>query len=320
MPKEITHFALASELGRSLSGDSLFYGPVKKFPNLFLLGAVTPDVPFYYLTGRYRKRVQDLSSPFHRTNGRALLPVLEFLNRDQSPPALALAAGVICHILSDTHFHPLVYYYAGMDGVHKGATGRHRTFETALDQHFWFLFRGETSLNQVVQNLEMSKGGLCRILAGLFRPGSPLPKTAPMKALTQHRIMQFLFRARGIRKGLAWLNRAGRPLPEKISGLAYPFDHPRSLPFFTSSLFYKNPCTLEPVHTDLSIMIGQTLESAQRVMNIVSRALAAGRGETALTHPDLPLIRPALPVDDFEGWHQKQDIRPLVYQGIYSPF
>ncbi len=320
MPKEITHFALASALGRSLSGDTLFYGPVKKFPNLFLLGAVTPDIPFYYLAGRNRKRVQELSSPFHRTNEEALLPVLEFLNRDPSPPALALAAGVISHILADTHFHPLVHYYAGMDGVHRGATGRHRTFETALDIHFWYMFRGETCLNRVIRNTEVSPAELRRLLAGLFNPCSPLAAAAPMKALNQHRRIQYLFRAPGIRIGVAGLTRMGRPLPEKISGLAYPFARPVCLPFFARGIFYKDPCTRESVSTDISTMISQSVESSLRVLDMVAQAMAAGRVETVLGHPGLPGIRPALPLKGFEVWHRKQDIRPLVYQGLFSPF
>jgi len=320
MPKEITHFALAGELGRSLSGNALFYGPVKKFPNLFLLGAVAPDIPFYYLAGQSREGVQELSTPFHRSHAKVLLPVLKFIQKDDSPPALALAAGVICHILSDTHFHPLVYYYSGMDGVHRGATGRHRTFETAMDLHFWFLFRGETCLNRVVKSLGVSKGELGRMLAGLFRPGLPLPENAPMKALNQHRRIQSLFRAQRVRKGLAWLSRKGRPLPEKISGLAYPFGRPVSLPFFRGGIFYHDPCTLESVSTDLETMVNLTIDSGRRVLDIISQALAADRVETALTHPGLPRIRPALPPDSFEAWHGKQDIRPLVYQGISSPF
>lgn len=320
MPKEITHFALAATLERSLPRTSLFSGPVRKFFNLFLLGAIAPDIPFYYLAGPSRKRVQELSVPFHRAHERALMPVLAFLEKDMSPPALALAAGVISHLLSDTHFHPLVHYYAGMDGVHRGATGRHRTFETALDIHFWYMFRGETCLNRVVKNSEVSRAELCRLLAGLFNPCSPLAETAPMKALNQHRRIQYLFRAPGIRTGVAGLTRMGRPLPEKISGLAYPFARPVCLPFFARGLFYKDPCTQESVSTDISTMISQSVESSLRVLDMVAQAMAAGRVEVVLGHPGLPGIRPALPVKGFEVWHRKQDIRPLVYQGLFSPF
>jgi len=91
MPKEITHFALAGQLARALSVNSPFYGPVNKYPNLFLLGAVTPDIPFYYLAGPDRELVQNLSEPFHRRH--ALAPVLEFLEQDSSSPSLALPAG-----------------------------------------------------------------------------------------------------------------------------------------------------------------------------------------------------------------------------------
>jgi len=318
MPKEITHFALAGQLARALSVNSPFYGPVNKYPNLFLLGAVTPDIPFYYLAGPDRELVQNLSEPFHRRH--ALAPVLEFLEQDSSSPSLALAAGVVCHIMSDTQFHPLVYYYAGMDEVHKGATGRHRTFETAMDLHFWSLFRGKTSLPRVVKQLEISTTELSRMLAVLFRVRFLLPFTAPMKALALHRSIQFLFRASWIRNGLAWLNRINRPLPEKISGLAYPFDHPVSLTFFNGPVFYQDPCTRKSVYTDIPTLIIRTMESGCRVLDIVAQAMEEGHPETAGSHSDLPLIRPSLDPDRFEIWHGQQDIRPLVYQGVSWPF
>lgn len=46
MPKEITHFALAGCLSRELTEEGLFKGPVHRYPRLFLLGAVAPDIPF----------------------------------------------------------------------------------------------------------------------------------------------------------------------------------------------------------------------------------------------------------------------------------
>ena len=113
-----------------------------KYPALFVLGGVTPDINFYCMAGPGAKQIQALSAPFHRPDRKALTPVLEFLDRrlangKKDLPALALAAGAICHIMADTVFHPLVYYFAGMDGVHPGATVRHRQFETAMDLYFW---------------------------------------------------------------------------------------------------------------------------------------------------------------------------------------
>ena len=139
MPKEITHFALARQLRYRLPQGSPFYEPVRTFPLLFRLGAIAPDIPFFYLAGPHKRKVQAISRHYHRTDGEALRPLLQFLDTHKSPKALALAAGVVCHLVTDTVFHPMVFYFAGMDGVHPGATGRHRQFETAMDLHFHHL-------------------------------------------------------------------------------------------------------------------------------------------------------------------------------------
>ncbi len=102
------------------------------------------------------------------------MPVLTFLEPIQSPDvdarALSLGAGIICHILADTVFHPLVYYHSGMSRVHPGATARHRRFETALDLYFLHLagpgFR--TCLGRILSQTEVTQENLLRHLGRLF--------------------------------------------------------------------------------------------------------------------------------------------------------
>lgn len=115
MPKEIAHFTMARMTRKALGKrQSPFSEAAARFPALFDLGAVTPDINFYCMAGPGAEEIRALSAPFHRTDRRALLPVLEFLDRrlaqgKHDAPALALAAGLICHIMADTIFHPLVY-------------------------------------------------------------------------------------------------------------------------------------------------------------------------------------------------------------------
>ena len=176
MPKEIAHFALARKTADALPKGLIFSNAVDRFFNLFVLGAVAPDIYFYYLAGPDKDRIQGLSKPFHRSDKKALLPVLSFLeNREgqtgEDLPALALAAGVICHIMSDTRFHPLVYYYAGMDRIHKGATARHRQFETALDIWFWHQDPWEHRVRRLVSSVETGRAELIRLLSCLSSAG-----------------------------------------------------------------------------------------------------------------------------------------------------
>ncbi len=173
MPKEITHWTLAAALAEALPENSLFYRPIHLFPNLFFLGAIAPDIPFYYLAGPHMKSARKLGAFLHKGDAHALMPVLAFLDQDQDPAARAFAAGVVCHILADTMFHPLVYYFSGKEGIHAGATARHRQFETALDIHLYCRSHPRESLARVVRQLEVSKKRRNHFLGSLFQVGSP---------------------------------------------------------------------------------------------------------------------------------------------------
>ena len=313
MPKEMTHFALARFLARAVPETSAFYSPVQRFPYLFCLGAVTPDIPFFTQAGPGADKIQALSLPFHGSDSRALGPVLGFLDRHQSERALALAAGVICHIFSDTRFHPLVYYYTGMDLIHAGATAKHRQFETAMDLYFQYLCPGDTSLGQVVKNIEISRTHLNKFLMDLFQAELGLEKGVN-RSLTWFITFQSLFRSPAIRTSMAWFSRMGWPLPEKITGLVYPSDKPVCLPFFDREIRFQDPCTGERVNTRIEEMISQVVQSSLQILDLASIAMDSKRPVThILKHPDLPLIRPDLPVKVFDIWREAPDLLPLLY-------
>ncbi len=323
MPKEIAHFALAEEVGLNLPQDSLFFDPIQKFPFVFLLGAVTPDTPFCYLAGPKKKRIQALSRPFHQAGPEALMPVLEFLDSDRRPEALALAAGATCHIMSDTAFHPLVYYYAGMDNIHNGATARHRYFETAMDIHFRHLFHGKTNLFKILRRTEISGTKLNGLLKDLFGV-KRLNKTILTYTLGWHVLLQYLFSAQIPRLIASQRANTPSPLPPPVAGLVYPFNKPCNLSFFSNILHYKHPCTQAMVSTTLSFLIRQTVTSTLAVLKAIEQAMIQNHGDRqnqktetlVFKDPELPDISPDLPAESFTTWHQQHDIRPLLYQGL----
>lgn len=196
----MTHWYLADRVKCLLPQDSIFFEPVQTCENLFFLGAVAPDIPFYYLLGPRSARVQAAAEPFHRPDARALMPVLTFLEPIQSPDvdarALSLGAGIICHILADTVFHPLVYYHSGMSRVHPGATARHRRFETALDLYFLHLagpgFR--TCLGRILSQTEVTQENLLRHLGRLFSLEKPGDSACLGYAVRSHVFYQPCFK------------------------------------------------------------------------------------------------------------------------------
>jgi len=321
MPKEITHWTLAATVAKNLPGDSLFYEPVRFFPNLFLLGAITPDVPFYYLAGPKTAAVQGLSAPFHGTDERALLPVLCLLDKypDHPPEVLAFAAGVISHLLADTLFHPMVYYFSGMDGVHPGATARHRQFETAMDLYFSHLSQGRSpvSLARVIQHLEVSKHQGCRFMAELFQTGNGLEKNCLGRALYSHMTLQRLFRSRLAYKSLAFLNQKTSWIPDKVVGLIYPVNGPVNLCFFSHPIEYRDPCTGEAFFTGIQEMRAKTGEMGKKLLGLISTELIRGGSALGVMKaPDLPQIRPGFDRESVVSWRGKQNLVSDLYEGF----
>jgi len=321
MPKEITHWALAEALVKELPKDSLFYKPIQAFPNLFFLGAITPDIPFYYLKGPKLALIQDKSTPFHCTDARSLMPVLEFLdkNPDRDPAVLAFAAGVVCHILADTIFHPLVYYFSGMAGLHPGAIARHHQFETAMDLHFWYLSddRSRASLAKIVRNLEISKTRRNQFMADLFLLGNRTEMTCLTNALYFHMGLNCLFRSSIIWRVFDFLNRKTPWVPDRVVGLIYPCKEPVDLPFFRQKFIYRDPCTGARSSTGIQKMIQETSTAGKKVLDLLSSSMSRGRRATKiLDDPDLPMIRPVLPKDTFYFWREINELEQQLYKGL----
>lgn len=317
MPKEITHWTLAALLAKELPIDSLFYEPIQAFPNLFFLGAIAPDIPFYHLAGPKTSFIQTLGAPLHGYDARSLVPVLALMDQNpaREPSALAFAAGVICHVLADTSFHPLVYYFSGKEGIHAGATARHRQFETALDLHLSFLYRPEVSLARVVRNLEVPRKRVTGFLASLFQ--SPREQAGLGAALKFHLILQALFRSSRMYRVFGFLNRKTPWVPDKVTGLIYPCRVSGSLPFFSQKLHYQDPITGALFSTRIQNLMEETILAGKIVLTILSTALVQGGPATGiLDDPDLPRIRPDLPQEGFFFWHGKTHLEPDLYRGI----
>lgn len=317
MPKEITHFALASRLRHRMKSGSLFYEPVRDFPCLFRLGAVAPDIPFFYLAGPHRRAVQALSPYYHRTDSSALKPLLRFLETHGSPAAKALAAGVACHLISDTVFHPMVLYFAGTQGVHSGATGRHRRFETAMDLHFHYLSGQDPYLYRLVRSVEIPRPELNGLLAGLFS-GGRVPPRVMGRSLDWFRGIQFLFRNSLVRQAAALCERSSRPLPAAVSGVIYPRSRPLALPFFSGRLRYRHPCTGTEVDTSLSALVKKTVDSTLCLLDHISARLAGGGRVSRIRagSPGLPRVQPDLPPEAVRFWQGDPALGPILYQGL----
>ncbi|MCA1792490.1 MAG: zinc dependent phospholipase C family protein [Desulfobacteraceae bacterium] len=295
MPKEISHWYLADLVKEGLPVDSVFYKPVHTHENLFFFGAVAPDIPFYYLLGPKKTRIQTVAHSFHQTDVRALMPVFAFFDRmpvsNPHAAALSLGAGIICHILSDTAFHP------------------------ALDLHFQYLAGAETrtSLGRILAGIEISNLRLLDLLGDLFNLPASRDRTCLEYAIRSHAFYQTMFRYSWLYRILHRINRNRHRLPDLALSLIYPVNQGMDLPFFHQTFQYQDPVTGRPCSAGIPDLNRQVKTSALSLLAMVSDRLARQRPTGSLAgHPNLPLVRPGIKSCRF--WRRQGDLLTDLYQ------
>ena len=320
MPKEISHWYLADLVKKNLPEESVFKEPVITHETLFFLGAVTPEIPFYYLLGPKASRILAAAEPFHRPDAGALTPVLSFFDRMggvvADPGALSLGAGIICHILADTAFHPLVYYYSGQSRVHAGAMARHREFETALD--LYLLHQAgpgaRISLTRTLAETEVTRHRVMGYLADLFNLHEPGDRTCLGYAVRSHAFYQALFQNPSVYRFLKRLNKRPRRALDLALSLIYPAGQNGDLPFFRRQFNYRDPATGRHCRAGIGDLTLQTVTSTLSLLAGLSEQMLEYRPVTSLTTgAGLPLIRPGIASCRF--WRQQTSLLPDLYAG-----
>jgi hypothetical protein len=318
MPKEISHWYLADQVKSALPAESVFKEPVQTYENLFFLGAVAPDIPFYYLVGPKASRILAAAEPFHRPDAGALTPVLSFFDRmggaNADPGALSLGAGIISHIQADTAFHPLVYYYSGQSRVHPGAMARHREFETALDLYLLHQTGpgARISLTRTLAETEVARHRLMGYLAGLFNLNEPGDRTCLGYAVRSHACYQALFQNPSLYRFLKRLNKRPRRALDLALSLVYPPGQNGDLPFFRRQFHYQDPVTGRLCRAGIKDLTRQTVTSALSLLAGLSDQMLAHRPAISLpAGAGLPLIRPGIASCRF--WRQKNSLLTDLY-------
>lgn len=146
MPKEITHWLIASEVSSGLR-ETAFREPLERYGNILKIGAVVHDAPYYYLKGDRDRRFGDLPRKLHGTVDDAyeLLGGLLSLTLERPPaergPLLAFLVGLVTHLFADALLHPMIFHLTGPydhPTFREGTVARqdHRRLETLIDMHF----------------------------------------------------------------------------------------------------------------------------------------------------------------------------------------
>lgn len=151
MPKEITHWLIAEEVGRriSLRVEHL---------ELLRLGAIVHDVLYYVRLGN-DARCTALANTLHGSAGEDTFGIVRDLTEGNvhsrnSEALRSFLLGAVTHICADVVFHPFIYYTAGNfleERTHFEAWHNHRALESTIDHTFC------RSLSVKPDNVSLSK-------------------------------------------------------------------------------------------------------------------------------------------------------------------
>jgi hypothetical protein len=264
MPKELTHLIVAQsskERYSQRSPGTVVKDAVERHVDYFLFGAVMHDVSFCGSSTANGETVKHRGHVIHGDHEGDTLEPFRYLasvyDKTGSKELLSLIAGAVTHMMTDSVFHPFVYYYSGND------IKRHYRLETLLDTHLAAgqerrLGRPVSTLG-IYKNLRREFDHLAGHLSGfLGLSESFIPEI--VKALKLHDFVLKLF-----------LSRSGYHLFRLISlvksddfkskvHLFYPQGMRYHTPFFEKDFFYRNPVSGESGSGHVDVFIDTAVE------------------------------------------------------------
>ncbi len=190
MPKELTHWWLATEAVQQLPLDSATRLLLEEHQAAYLVGAVLPDTLLHLVRGPWSTTALQLAREFHEPPGNSFTPLLRFAeNTLPTPATTACLLGVASHIEADIVFHPYICALAGTD------IGLHYRLETELD--VYLLNKGKTPpvlrLNELLTR-QVNEVAMT-VLQGVFDPEGKLPQEVLQKTIQLHRRIQGMYGA-----------------------------------------------------------------------------------------------------------------------------
>ncbi|HWQ72367.1 MAG TPA: zinc dependent phospholipase C family protein [Desulfitobacteriaceae bacterium] len=258
MPKELTHWHIA---GSVLSGDipASLKEIIRQRPQLYFLGAIAHDTPFYDLS-KAKTGIKYLGDQLHGAQGENTLdPLIAILEKAlaQKPPEtlLGFILGMLTHYVADSTFHPLIFYLSGnyYDNNYQKrsqAVFRHHLLETAID--LWLEAKEPTGypVNLFRLAREAGAGGrqaLDLAAACFFGVNSKSAKRHYKSAWRNHRLFHTAFSFSIPRKILSIYRHFGHPEAQEKEALFY--TQALNPAFLDSRFTWKHPVTGENKHT-----------------------------------------------------------------------
>ena len=250
---------------------------IRNFKNIYYIGAVILDSPFYDLSGKAYRHSPDLGKRLH---GKTDFNLFHHLGRmltsfgETAPESMwAFVAGILTHIHTDITFHPFVFYFSGNKDnagpkIRRVADTRHRKLEAFLDLHFLdesrLVNRGRLSAS--LRQMEISRNILLKYINRLYYLNAVRIGHVE-KILKFHATIQGLFRNRGIKFCLAGLKRLPGINLEATAASFYPVYKKIDAPFFSSRIVFKHPVTGIPYRESVDALEGKTVAENLKIFS-----------------------------------------------------
>jgi len=326
MPKEITHWTLAEQTRKNLRKESVLKQIIDSHINLYYVGAVILDTPFYCLWGSQKQFIMKAGQQIHNQRGNSLLPIQHIVKHYnfQVPDAIwALVLGMITHIWSDATFHPMINHFSGNkknNSERKKAKYRHHFLETMLDIHFIdqeelinrFLFQ------QSYANKEIEEEEFLKALSLIYWNSTDAPVKILEKALKFHSFVQHSFLKQWPVKILQTLNLIPRMNLQPSMALFYPQTTPLSLPFFNQPITYRHPLSGKEVKSSISQLTKECLKNIGSTFNIISKCITQRKNSRLLQSHIAPNLNTGCNnslAEEMQYFDTTTEIRDLVFNG-----
>lgn len=216
MPKEHCHWVLAEKIRKNLTSPFL-QKIIQENINLYYFGAVVLDSPFYRFWGKKNEKFQTLGQKLHgygKNNTLSFLsPIAGHYGNYTEAPLWSCLLGMVTHVVVDSQFHPLIYYFCGSrfsdnPQTSNKAVYRHRLLETYLDFLYKQNFRlpREITVDSLYFNLEMENHEFITLVNQLYFPHNHVPLKEISKTINVHRIIQKSFYNKNIYNLVKTLN------------------------------------------------------------------------------------------------------------------
>jgi len=297
MPKEITHWLIASQAVDELKG-SVVGDLLASYPFCMRLGAVFHDALFYNPYGSHAKYFLTLADEFHGAGGEDTYRLVRDIfqsakNSNNREPLLAFMVGVISHIQVDSSFHPLVYYVSGdydnPDPIKRAkAVGSHRRFESLMDLYFC---GGPSELNKYPLKTYLQRSeapppdlfehALAQIIAS---KGWPNLSDVMARAFNLFSLVQRLSHNQTLSLVLYGLDRFSPDLLRELIALFYGPQLNKKMPMMSDPITYKNPVTGQESTQRLKEIFQIAVEKTVKICNTIESAI--------INNEPLPLHEP----------------------------